>query len=51
MKVHFEDNIQFYSAKEMHVDYFITRNKKHFIQENIPVVTPEEFLHIIGVLN
>ena len=27
-----EDNIQFFSAKEMQVDYIITRNKKHFVQ-------------------
>jgi predicted nucleic acid-binding protein len=46
----FEDNIQFYSAKELQVDYLITRNKKHFIQQDISVVTPEEFLRIIGIL-
>jgi predicted nucleic acid-binding protein len=46
----FEDNIQFYSAKEMNVDYIITRNKKHFDQNEIAVVTPDEFLKIIGVL-
>ena len=46
----FEDNIQFYSAKAMQVDYIITRNKKHFVQQEIPVVTPEEFLHIVGIL-
>ena len=47
----FEDNIQFYSAKAMQVDFIITRNKKHFVQQEIPVVTPEEFLRLIGVLN
>ncbi|NUO83146.1 PIN domain-containing protein [candidate division KSB1 bacterium] len=47
----FEDNIQFYSAREMKVDYIVTRNKKHFLQQEIPVVTPDEFLHLIGVLN
>lgn len=46
----FEDNIQFFSAKAMQVDYLITRNKKHFAQQKIPVVTPEEFLHLIGIL-
>jgi len=46
----FEDNVQFYTAKEMGVDYIITRNKKHFVQNEIPVVTPEEFLKIIGIL-
>ncbi len=47
----FEDNIQFYSAKAMQVDYLLTRNKKHFVQPDISVVTPEEFLRRIGVLN
>lgn len=46
----FEDNIQFFSAKLMQVDYLITRNKEHFAQQEIPVVTPEEFLHLIGIL-
>ncbi len=46
----FEDNVQFYSARAMQVDYIITRNKKHFVQPEIPAVTPEEFLHIIGIL-
>lgn len=46
----FEDNIQFYSARKMRGDYIITRNKKHFLQDEIPVVTPEEFLKVIGVL-
>jgi len=46
----FEDNIQFFSAKTMQVDYIITRNKKHFNQKEIPVVTPVEFLKIIGIL-
>lgn len=46
----FEDNIQFFSAKLMQVDYLITRSKKHFAQQEIPVVTPEEFLHLIGIL-
>lgn len=34
----------------MQVDYLITRNKKHFAQQAISVVTPEEFLHLIGIL-
>jgi len=46
----FEDNLQFYSAKEVKADYIITRNKKHFKQDEIPVVTPDEFLKIIGIL-
>lgn len=47
----FEDNIQFYSAKAIQVDYIITRNKKHFVQQEIPVLTSDEFLRLIGVLN
>lgn len=47
----FEDNIQFYSAKTIQVDYIITRNKKHFVQQEIPVLTSDEFLRLIGVLN
>lgn len=47
----FEGKIQFYSAKAMHVDYLMTRNKKHFVQNENPVLTPEEFLRTIGVLN
>jgi hypothetical protein len=46
----FEDNIQFYSAKREKVDYLITRNKKHFGQQEIPVATPDEFLKVIGVI-
>lgn len=46
----FEDNIQLYSAKAMQADYIITGNKKHFVQQEIPVVTPEELLHFIGIL-
>lgn len=47
----FEDNIQFFSAREMQVDYLITRNKKHFNQQEIPIASPDEFLRIIGILN
>lgn len=47
----FEDNIQFYSARQERVDYIITRNKKHFVQQEIPVITPDEFLRLLGVLN
>lgn len=36
--------------KVLQVDYLTTRNKKHFVQQEIPVVTPEEFLHLIGIL-
>lgn len=40
----FEDAVQFYTAVYSEVDYIITRNVKHFPQDNIPVLTPTEFL-------
>ncbi|MEK7398065.1 MAG: DegT/DnrJ/EryC1/StrS family aminotransferase [Candidatus Poribacteria bacterium] len=40
----FEDNIQIQSALEFSLDAIITRNKKHFQQDEIPVYIPEEFL-------
>ncbi len=45
------DIFQFYSAQAMQVAYLITRNKKHFVQSEIPVVTLDEFLRVIGALN
>lgn len=40
----YEDNIQFESAKQFHLDGIITRNKKHYKQSEVPVYTPEEFI-------
>ncbi len=40
----FEDNIQLFSAQQGQVDYLVTRNKRHFRQGVIAVVTPEELL-------
>jgi len=45
----FEDNIQFFTAKEAEVDYILTRNVKHYPQTEIPVLTPEELLAKKGV--
>lgn len=42
----YEDNIQFESARQFHIDAIITRNKKHFIQKDIPVYSPEEFIDL-----
>jgi dTDP-4-amino-4,6-dideoxygalactose transaminase/predicted nucleic acid-binding protein len=42
----FEDNIQIESALQFNLDAIITRNKKHFEQDKIPVFTPEEFIEI-----
>ena len=40
----FEDAVQFYTAVYSETDYIITRNVKHFPQDNIPVLTPTAFL-------
>ena len=40
----FEDAVQFYTAVYSEADYIITRNVKHFPQDNIPVLTPTDFL-------
>lgn len=40
----FEDAVQYYSALRQNVDCIITRNRADFIEDKIPVLTPEEFL-------
>jgi len=40
----FDDAVQFYTATYSEADYIITRNPKHFPQDNIPVLTPNAFL-------
>lgn len=40
----FEDAIQYHSALEVDGDYVLTRNKGDFIDTDIPVLRPEEFL-------
>ncbi|MFZ6017454.1 MAG: type II toxin-antitoxin system VapC family toxin [Nitrospirota bacterium] len=40
----FEDAIQYYSAVLEKVDCIITRNKGDYVDDKIPVLTPEEFL-------
>jgi predicted nucleic acid-binding protein len=42
----FEDNIQLFSAIEVNADYLVTRNRAHFQQEMVEVVTPAEFLNL-----
>ena len=44
--IDFEDAVQFYTAAYSDADVIITRNIKHFPQDNIPVLTPTEFLAI-----
>lgn len=42
----FEDGIQFFSAMRCNADYIISRNVKDFPHDDIPVLTPEEFLRL-----
>lgn len=39
-----EDAMQYYSAISSKVDVVLTRNKKDFVEANVPVMTPDEFL-------
>ena len=39
----FEDAVQYFTAAYSDADYIITRNVKHFPQDNIPVLTPTAF--------
>lgn len=47
--VDFEDAVQYYTALNQKVEYFITRNKKHYIDTQIPVVSPQECLAVLKV--
>ena len=38
-----EDATQYYSAISSKVDVVLTRNKKDFVEANVPVMTPDEF--------
>ena len=40
----FEDALQFEAAKSVSVDAIVTRNKKHFRQQAITILSPEEFV-------
>jgi predicted nucleic acid-binding protein len=40
----FEDALQFEAAKAATVDFIVTRNKKHFQQKEVRVLSPEEFI-------
>lgn len=44
----FEDAVQYYSAVQAKADCLITRNKVDFKADILPVLTPEEFLAIVG---
>ena len=38
-----EDALHYYSAVKAKVDVVLTRNKKDFVEANVPVMTPDEF--------
>jgi len=40
----FKDAIQFYTAIENNADLIVTRNKKDFRKQNIPILTAKEYL-------
>ena len=39
----YEDATQYGTAIEVGVDYIVTRNKKDFVNSEIPVLSPSEF--------
>ena len=43
----FEDAIQYYAALRQNVDFLVTRNKKDYLPNQIPVLTPHEFLAVL----
>ena len=45
----FEDAVQCYSAVNAKVDCLITRNKRDYVTDILPILTPEEFLVAIAV--
>ena len=45
----FEDAVQCYSAINAKVDSLITRNKRDYVTDILPILTPEEFLAAIAV--
>ncbi len=44
----FEDAVQCYSAVNAKADCLITRNKRDYVTDILPILTPEEFLAAIG---
>ena|ERR1700761_391487 len=43
----FEDTVQYFAAMKAGADVIITRNKKDYIQSEIPVLNAEEFLNTL----
>ena len=44
----FEDAVQCYSAVNAKADCLITRNKRDYVTDILPILTPEEFLAAIA---
>ena len=44
----FEDSVQYYAALRAGVDYIVSRNVRDYPFDDIPVVTPQDFLIIMG---
>ncbi|HEY6010734.1 MAG TPA: PIN domain-containing protein [Nitrospirota bacterium] len=44
----FEDAVQYYSALHVKADCLVTRNKGDYRADRVPVMTPDEFLALIG---
>lgn len=42
-----KDAIQYYCALQVKSDYFITRNKRDYPANLMPILTPDEFLAIL----
>ncbi len=45
----FEDAVQYYSAVQAKADCLITRNKGDYKVDNLPVLTPDEFMAIVKI--
>ena len=44
----FEDAIQFFSAVQIKADYIITRDKSHFPDNYMPIISPIEYLELFA---
>jgi predicted nucleic acid-binding protein len=45
----FEDAIQHYTSLEQKANYLITRNKRDYINPQIPILTPQEYIAMISL--
>ena len=44
----FEDSVQYYAALRTGAEYIVSRNVRDYTFDDIPVVTPQDFLIIMG---